>query len=85
MAIFKIDHKSPQVSFLLSASFTAISFALIFIFNDFVDWGLEEADHEAHIKASLKVFIHFISILIFSITLSYLFRFLFGWKISPAP
>lgn len=85
MAIFKVDHKSSKVSFLLNATFTAVSFALIFIFNDFVDWGLEKIDHETHIKASLKVVIHFASILVFSIVLSYIFRFLFGWKIAPAP
>ena len=77
MSFIKVNHKSPGVAFFFNSVFTAIIFAAVLIFNDYIDrkYNLVNNNSE-HI---LKGGVHAISIFIFALLITYLFRILFGW------
>ena len=79
MAIFYFNHKKPSVAFFFNAFFTAVTFAVILVFNDKIDDYLKQLTIKNNIKPYLKVTIHTILILIFTLAITYLFRILFGW------
>tara|TARA_Y100000310_G_C20066897_1_gene527554 strand:+ start:281 stop:538 length:258 start_codon:yes stop_codon:yes gene_type:complete len=79
MAIFYFNHNKPAVAFFFNAFFTAVTFAVILVFNDRVDEYLKNMVIKENIKPFVKGSIHTILILVFTLILTYLFRLLFGW------
>ena len=77
MALIKINNKNIATAFFFNALFTAVTFAVILVFNDYID------DELKHIKKKLsppvKLTVHTLIILIFTLGLTYLFKFVFGW------
>ena len=79
MAIFYFNHNKPAVAFFFNAFFTAVTFAVILVFNDNVDKYLQDMVVKENMKPFIKGSVHTILILIFTLALTYLFRILFGW------
>ena len=80
MALFKFNHKHRGTAFFFNALFTAVTFAIILVFNDQLDKYLEKQDYfhdDTH--PYIKGGVHAISILIVTFVLTYIFRFVFGW------
>ena len=77
MGLIKINHKNPDIAFLFNSMHTAIIFAAVLVFNDYIDkkYDLVNTTKDHIIKKG----IHIISIFIFYLILTYLFKFLFGW------
>ena len=77
MVLIKINNKNATTAFFFNALFTAVTFAVILVFNDYVD------DEFKHLKEKLsvpvKVMLHTLIILIFTFGLTYLFKYVFGW------
>ena len=80
MAIFKFNYREHTTAFFFNALFTAVTFATILVFNDYVDKYLEEQhyftpDTHPYVKGG----IHTMTILVWTFIVTYLFKFIFGW------
>jgi hypothetical protein len=76
--LIEINHTSHVNSFLLQAAFSAITVALAFFLDDVLDIAIDNStfgESNKYIKAS----IHCVVIFILTLSVIYLFRFLFGW------
>ena len=80
MALFKFNQKHHGTAFFFNALFTAVTFAIILVFNDQLDKYLENQHYfldDTH--PYVKDGVHAVSILIVTFTLTYVFRYTFGW------
>ena len=77
MALIKINNNNPTTAFFFNALFTAVTFAVILVFNDYVDD--EFKDIKEKLSVPVKVTVHTLIILIFTFGLTYLFKYVFGW------
>ena len=77
--LIRVNHKNHNIAFFFNALYSAIIFAIILTFNDYIDQFLDKKALKDHYKKSIKVFIHLMITFIFTIGLIYLFWFIFGW------
>ncbi len=77
MGLIKINHKNPNTAFFFNSIHTAIIFASVLVFNDYIDkkYNLVNTTQDHLIKKT----IHIVSIFIFYLIMTYLFRYIFGW------
>ena len=80
MTLFKFNYKHRPTSFFFNALFTAVTFAIILVFNDQPDKYLAN-QHYFHDDTHpyIKGGVHTVIILIVTFVITYLFRYLFGW------
>ena len=45
MALYKVNHNNPSIAFFFNALFTAVTFSVILVFNDYVDDYLHKLDN----------------------------------------
>ena len=79
MSIFKVNNKHQGTSFFLNALFTAITFAVVLVFNDLIDDYYKHYYDQKKMNPFLKGFLHILLILLFTFILTYAFKILFGW------
>jgi hypothetical protein len=79
MVFFKVNNKDTHVAFFFNAFFTAVTFAVILVFNDFVDDYLRSVHTTRFSKHLMKGSIHALFILFFTLFVTYFFHFTFGW------
>jgi hypothetical protein len=80
MALFKFNYKHHGTAFFFNALFTAVTFAIILVFNDQLDKYLAKQHYfHADTHPYVKGIVHAMIILIVTFTLTYVFRFVFGW------
>ena len=77
MSVIKINNNDMTTAFFFNALFTAVTFAVILVFNDYVDD--EFKDFKESLSTPVKVTLHTLIILIFTFGLTYLFKYAFGW------
>ena len=78
--LINLNHKNHNNAFFFNALYSAVIFAVVLIFNDYVDKFLDKKkEFKDHHKKSIKVFIHFITTFILTLGLIYLFWVIFGW------
>ncbi len=79
MALYKVNHNNPSIAFFFNALFTAVTFSVILVFNDYVDDYLHKLELQDNIKPVVKGGLHALLILVFTFLLTYLFRYLWGF------
>jgi len=80
MALFNFNIKHHLTHFTFNSLFTAITFAIILVFNDIIDYHLRKTDYfhkDRH--PYIKGCIHAVNIFAIYMIVSYLFYYIFGW------
>jgi len=75
--VFKFNQKDMNTAFFFNALFTAVTFAIVLVFNDFIED--EYTEFKNKMTPIQKGAIHTVVIFLFTFILTYVFRFLFGW------
>lgn len=82
MPFFRINHSYLSNAFIFNALYSAIIFAFLFVFNDYIDkyiiTHLEET-YNFHIKQIIKLFIHTITTFLVAIIITLFLWYFFGW------
>ena len=75
-----LDFKHHHTSFFFNSLFTATTFAIIFVFNDYLDRFLEKQNYfDGKRHPFIKMMFHTVTILLITFIFTYIFKFLFGW------
>ena len=75
--VFKFNQRDMNTAFFFNALFTAITFAIVLVFNDIIE--VEYPALKNNMTSIQKGIIHTVIIFLFTFILTYVFRFLFGW------
>ena len=77
--LMNFNYAHHGTSFFFNSLFTATTFAIIFVFNDYLDKYLSKQVYFAErTHEYIKLLVHTITILIVTFTFTYIFKFLPG-------
>ena len=80
MPYFKnFNHKNRFTAFAFNAVFAALSFAIILVYDDWLENYLKRTIKKKKFKHYIKLIVHSINIFFFSLLLTYILYWLFGW------
>ena len=80
MPLFNFNIKHHRTHFIFNSLFTAITFAIILVFDDIIDQHLENLPYFHKDKHPyIKGWVHAINIFAIYMIISYIFYYIFGW------
>jgi len=76
----KINHTKIENAFVFNAFYSAITFGILFVVNDYIDqYIMPTLENDFHYKSATKLIVHILIIFIVTLIITFIMWLLFGW------